>query len=196
MIERSLTRTDPPTPRAALPTPLGKAGHLGRKTCKSSQTARPEQKGLEKFRGRSEGPVWSHLPSPCPFSHHHLSGLHGNPAGPTSSGEVGLDHHSPTSQPTQPPRPPPSAQPPARAPAQMGISERSGPRRSNPLVSERDIFPFFPGERKLSFEKWWDKGTEVTSQQRGRCTVFIFKTTKVQTDFALFSTFFFFLLSF
>lgn len=42
--------------------------------------------------------MWSHPLSPRPFPYHHLCGLHGNPAGPTSSGEAGLDHHSPTAQ--------------------------------------------------------------------------------------------------
>lgn len=42
--------------------------------------------------------MWSHPLSPRPFPYHHLCGLHANPAGPTPSGEAGLDHHSPTAQ--------------------------------------------------------------------------------------------------
>jgi len=104
VIEGGLTRTDPPSPRASLPT-WAKQGIRDRRDSKVSQTARPGQTGLGTFNpptgedGRPRRPHVVYLLSPHPFSHHRLSGLHGNPAGSAPSpGEVG----PPTA------RPPPS----------------------------------------------------------------------------------------
>lgn len=55
------------------------------------------------------------------------------------------------------------------------------------LGLEEDIFR----ERRLSFEKWWQRGWGLAIQPPGHCTVFIFKTTKVQ-DVCTFLHFFFF----
>lgn len=68
---------------------------------------------------------------------------------------------------------------PTRAPAQMGIAERSGPRRSNARSWRRHSW--LPRLRRLYFERWL----------YGRCTVFVFKTTKVQDLFCTFLYFFF-----
>lgn len=96
MIEGGLARTDPPSPRASLPTWAEQGIRDGRDS-KASQTARPGQTGLETLkpphpdRGGQEAreALCGLPPVSSPISHHRLSGLHGNPEGSASPGEVG-----------------------------------------------------------------------------------------------------------
>lgn len=177
MMEGGPARTDPPSPRAALPT-LARRGIWGGKDLKASLTARPGQAGLETLtphtgeRGRPGRPCGSRLPSPRPFSPHRLGGLHCNPAGPASSGVWGRwastsllwppssSSHRAAVATTKPPQggavfslsicPAPQ-----RAPAQNG---NFGPGDAAALWSQRGHL-WLPSERRLSVQKRWDKGT-------------------------------------
>lgn len=131
-----------------------------------SQTARPRETGLETFSPNSENdgrPCAVPPPVSSPFSHHHLCGLHGNPVGPTSPGEAGLNHHSPTAQfvsshraTMRPPSPPSTwgsaPPPPHRAPAQMGLQRGVGRGEATPRSWRRHSWP--PRLRRLCFERW------------------------------------------
>lgn len=162
VIEGGLARTDPPSPRASLPTGAKQSIWDGRDS-KVSRTARPGQTGPETFKpppprprgedGRPRRPRVVYLLSPHPFSHHRLSGLHGNPAGSASPGEVGLTGTLPPPSLLAAMRlpgpslggrgcPSPSVQPhprPQRAAVQVGTSEGHGPRRSK-LWAQRGRF--------------------------------------------------------
>ena len=183
----------------------GKQAVWDRRDLEVSQTARPGETGLETFSPNSENdgrPCVVPTPVSSPFSHHHLCGLHGNPVGPTSPGEVGLDHHSPTAQfvsscratmwPPSPPSmwgsaPPPSAQPLQGLQLRWELQRGVGQGKATPWYWRRHSW--LPRLRRLYFERWL----------YGRCTVFVFKTTKVQDLFCTFLYFFFsrrFLVSF
>lgn len=188
---------------AELSYPPGNAGRLRRKRLESfsdSQAWTERPGDIQPPHGGGWGALCSQslFLTPCPFSHHHLSGLHGNPAGPTSSGEMGLDHHSPITQLISSHRATQVGQCPLlhlQSPRglQLRWEFQKGVSRGEATLWSRRGSVWLPRERRLSFKKWWDKGTDVTSQQPGCCTVFIFKTTKVQELLCTFLHFFFLL---